>query len=117
MNHYFITVTIFICLFIEPYWNVCVSFFNRLLIGAPRGNYTQSATRLKFLNEPGIVYRCNLPGPCVEIKPTFTEDEELYIHQINMHAYVKKEHSWFGGAMSIEKNNGFLTVYMKDIRN
>jgi len=30
-----------------------------------------------------------------------------------MYAYVKKEHSWFGGAMSIEKNSGFLTVTRK----
>lgn len=93
----------------------CVFFFNRLLVGAPRGNYTRSA--FKLLNEPGIVYRCSLPGPCVEIKPTLIEDEELYISQLNMRAYIKKEHSWFGGAMSIEKNSGFLTVYTKNMRN
>jgi len=107
----------YIYLFVYRIILKCISFFNRLLIGAPRGNYTQSDTRLKFLNEPGIVYRCNLPGPCVEIKPISTEDEKLYIHQIDTYAYVKKEHSWFGGAMSIEKNSGFLTVYTKDMRN
>jgi len=42
------------------------------------------------------------------------KDEEVYIDQLKRHVYVKKEHSWFGGAMSIEKYSGFLTVYMKN---
>lgn len=97
-----------------------------MLIGAPRGNYTRSkrdTSNFKLLNEPGVVYQCSFvsdlhtPGPCVEIRPTVLEDEELYIHQINMHARVKKKYSWFGAAMSIEKNSGFLTVYIKDMRN
>ncbi|XP_018304279.1 integrin alpha-8 [Mycetomoellerius zeteki] len=81
-----------------------------LFIGAPRGNYTQKQSTFRLLNEPGVVYRCNLPGPCVEIKPTFMKDEEVYINQLKRHVYVKKEHSWFGGAMSIEKYSGFLTI-------
>ncbi|XP_018399144.1 PREDICTED: integrin alpha-9-like [Cyphomyrmex costatus] len=81
-----------------------------LFIGAPRGNYTQKQSTFRLLNEPGVVYRCNLPGPCVEIKPTLMKDEELYVNQLERHVYVKKEHSWFGGAMSIEKYSGFLTV-------
>ncbi|XP_071627981.1 integrin alpha-5-like [Temnothorax longispinosus] len=88
-----------------------------LLIGAPRGNYTRhgiswrDTSGFKFLDEPGVVYLCSLPGPCMEIRPTISaKDEELYIRQLNMRAYVKKEHSWFGGAMSVEKNSGFLTI-------
>ncbi|KAG5336226.1 ITAM protein, partial [Acromyrmex heyeri] len=91
-----------------------------LFIGAPRGNYTQKQSIFRLLNEPGVVYRCSLPGSCVEIKPTFIKDEEVYVDQLKRHVYVKKEHSWFGGAMSIEKYSGFLTVYMKnktEIRN
>ncbi|XP_011701218.1 PREDICTED: integrin alpha-3-like [Wasmannia auropunctata] len=80
-----------------------------LFIGAPRGNYT-TRSRFRLLNEPGVAYRCSLPGSCVEITPTFVEDEELDIPQIEMHAYVKKKHSWFGSAMSIERNSGFLTI-------
>ncbi|XP_018358282.1 PREDICTED: integrin alpha-PS3-like isoform X1 [Trachymyrmex cornetzi] len=38
------------------------------------------------------------------------KDEEVYVDQLNRHVYVKKEHSWFGGAMSIEKYSGFLTI-------
>ncbi|TGZ45907.1 Metalloendopeptidase mitochondrial [Temnothorax longispinosus] len=90
---------------------------DKLLIGAPRGNYTRhgiswrDTSGFKFLDEPGVVYLCSLPGPCMEIRPTISaKDEELYIRQLNMRAYVKKEHSWFGGAMSVEKNSGFLTV-------
>ena len=85
-----------------------------MFIGAPRGNYTQKQSTFRLLNEPGVVYRCSLPGSCVEIKPTFMKDEEVYVDQLKRHVYVKKEHSWFGGAMSIEKYSGFLTVYMKN---
>ncbi|KAG5330741.1 ITA9 protein, partial [Acromyrmex charruanus] len=81
-----------------------------LFIGAPRGNYTQKQSIFRLLNEPGVVYRCSLPGSCVEIKPTFMKDEEVYVDQLKRHVYVKKEHSWFGGAMSIEKYSGFLTI-------
>ncbi|XP_011057896.1 PREDICTED: integrin alpha-PS3-like [Acromyrmex echinatior] len=81
-----------------------------LFIGAPRGNYTQKQSTFRLLNEPGVVYRCNLPGSCVEIKPTFMKDEEVYVDQLKRHVYVKKEHAWFGGAMSIEKYSGFLTI-------
>ncbi|XP_011863449.1 PREDICTED: integrin alpha-PS3-like isoform X2 [Vollenhovia emeryi] len=84
-----------------------------LLIGAPRGNYTRSSRNtsdFKLLNEPGVVYQCFLPGPCVEIRPNIVENEKIYIHQINTAAYAKKEHSWFGGAMSIERKSDFLTV-------
>ncbi|KYN30945.1 Integrin alpha-PS3 [Trachymyrmex septentrionalis] len=80
------------------------------LTGAPRGNYTQKQSIFRLLNEPGIVYRCSLPGSCVEIEPTFMKDEEVYVDQLKRHVYIKKEHSWFGGAMSIEKYSGFLTV-------
>ncbi|KAG5327232.1 ITA3 protein, partial [Pseudoatta argentina] len=38
------------------------------------------------------------------------KDEEVYVDQLKRHVYVKKEHSWFGGAMSIEKYSGFLTI-------
>ncbi|KYM88635.1 Integrin alpha-PS3 [Atta colombica] len=81
-----------------------------LFIGAPRGNYTQKQSTFRLLNEPGVVYRCSLPGSCVEIKPTFMKDEEVYVDQLKRHVYVKKKHSWFGGAMSIEKYSGFLTI-------
>lgn len=100
--------------------SIWVFFFNRLLVGAPRGNYTRSrrvTSGFKFLDEPGVVYQCSLPGPCLEIRPTFVEDEILYIHQLKMRAYIKKEHSWFGAAMSIERNSGFLTVYVKNMKN
>ena len=88
-----------------------------MFIGAPRGNYTQKQSIFRLLNEPGIVYRCSLPGSCVEIEPIFMKDEEVYVDQLKRHVYIKKEHSWFGGAMSIEKYSGFLTVYMKNNGN
>ncbi|XP_071576859.1 uncharacterized protein [Temnothorax nylanderi] len=48
----------------------------------------------------------------MEVRPTISAKDEVlyYIRQLNMRAYVKKEHSWFGGAMSVEKNSGFLTI-------
>ncbi|XP_011336748.1 integrin alpha-PS3 isoform X2 [Ooceraea biroi] len=80
-----------------------------LVIGAPRGNYTQTShSSLTRLNEPGVVYRCTLPGPCVEIEPII-EDKAMYISQ-RLSGHINNEHSWFGGAMSIEKSSGFLTV-------
>lgn len=90
-----------------------LSCFNRLLIGAPRGNYTRPSRdriNLKFLNEPGVVYRCDLPGPCIEIEPAVIKDEEIYIRQLSRRGRIRKKQSWFGGAMSIERNSGFLTV-------
>ncbi|XP_029667439.1 integrin alpha-4-like isoform X1 [Formica exsecta] len=84
-----------------------------LLIGAPRGNYTRPSrdrVNLKFLNEPGVVYRCGLPGRCIEIEPTVIKDEEIYIHQLDMRGRIRKKQSWFGGAMSIERSSGFLTI-------
>lgn len=90
-----------------------IVLFNRLLVGAPRGNYTRPLVS-KVLNEPGVVYRCNLPGPCVEIEPTVIKDEEIYIRLIGLFASVKKAHSWFGSAMSIERSSGFLTVCTKN---
>ncbi|KAH0945019.1 hypothetical protein HN011_005493 [Eciton burchellii] len=81
-----------------------------LVIGAPRGNCTSRTSRCLHLNEPGVVYRCILPGPCVEIVPAIMEDQKIHIKQLGMHAHIKKEHSWFGGAMSIERSSGFLTV-------
>lgn len=65
---------------------------------------------LKLLNEPGVVYRCSLPGPCTEIEPAVIKDEEIYIRQLGLRAQIKKKHSWFGGAMSIERSGGFFTV-------
>ncbi|XP_072751774.1 integrin alpha-9 isoform X2 [Anoplolepis gracilipes] len=84
-----------------------------VLVGAPRGNYTRPSRdrmNLKFLNEPGVVYRCGLPGPCIEIEPAVIKDEEIYIRQLGMRGYIKKKQSWFGGAMSIERSSGFLTI-------
>ncbi|KAL6443318.1 hypothetical protein ACFW04_002895 [Cataglyphis niger] len=84
-----------------------------LLIGAPRGNYTRPSrdrVNLKFLNAPGVVYRCALPGQCIEIEPAVIKDEEIYIYQLDMRGRIKKKQSWFGGAMSIEKSSGFLTI-------
>lgn len=93
--------------------------FNRLFVGAPRGNYTNPTRKqLRYIVEPGVVYRCALPGPCVEIEPSVVEDEYVPIYMLR--GRVMKEHSWFGGAMSIERSAGFLTVYAhftKNIRN
>ncbi|XP_032681559.1 integrin alpha-PS3-like isoform X2 [Odontomachus brunneus] len=80
-----------------------------LFVGAPRGNYTKPTRRqLQYITEPGVVYRCALPGPCVEIEPAVFEDE--YAPVYNLQGRIMKEHSWFGGAMSIERNSGFLTI-------
>lgn len=93
--------------------NICDIFINRLLVGAPRGNYTQSVRNpLLRLNEPGAAYSCSLPGSCVEIEPDVIEDQEIFLQQLNRHGHVWKKHSWFGGAMSIDRNSGFLTVYV-----
>ncbi|XP_020292418.1 integrin alpha-PS3-like isoform X2 [Pseudomyrmex gracilis] len=82
-----------------------------LFVGAPRGNYTKpSRNKLLKKSEPGVAYRCNLPGSCVEIESTVLEDEKVYIRQIGMRAYLTNDHSWFGGAMSIERYSGFLTI-------
>ncbi|XP_011255360.1 integrin alpha-9 [Camponotus floridanus] len=84
-----------------------------LFIGAPRGNYTRSSRdriSLKFLNEPGVVYRCGLPGPCTEIEPAVIKNEEIYIRQLKTRGLIRKKQSWFGGAMSIERDSGFLTI-------
>lgn len=90
--------------------------FNRLFVGAPRGNYTKpSRNKLLKKSEPGVAYRCNLPGSCVEIESTVLEDEKVYIRQIGMRAYLTNDHSWFGGAMSIERYSGFLTVRDKKL--
>lgn len=84
--------------------------FDRLFVGAPRGNYTKpTRNRLRYIIEPGVVYRCALPGPCVEIEPSVIENEYVPIYMLR--GGVMKEHSWFGGAMSIERSIGFLTVY------
>ncbi|XP_012234864.1 integrin alpha-9-like [Linepithema humile] len=77
-----------------------------LLIGAPRGNYTGSVS--KELDEPGVVYRCSLPGSCEEIEPAVIKDENVFYNNVNMLIYKKR--SWFGAAMSIERNSGFFTI-------
>ncbi|KAL6254197.1 hypothetical protein P5V15_014819 [Pogonomyrmex californicus] len=84
-----------------------------LFIGAPRGNYSLSlrnSTRSKIFDEPGVVYRCILTGPCVEIKPVPDASKISYIEQLSMHAYIRQNHSWFGSAMAIERKNDFLTI-------
>lgn len=49
------------------------------------------------------------------MEPSIAEDQVVYIKQIRMYARITKKHSWFGGAMSIEKSSGFLTVYAGEI--
>lgn len=65
------------------------------------------------MNEPGVVYRCSLPGSCEEVEPAVIEDERVVNSNINMLIYKKR--SWFGAAMSIERNSGFITVYIYKI--
>lgn len=96
--------------FICFYNYVKILSFNRLLVGAPRGNYTRPIVS-QVLNEPGVVYRCSLPGSCVEIEPAVIKDEEIYIRLVGLFATIRKSHSWFGSAMSIERNSGVFTVY------
>ncbi|XP_011151181.1 integrin alpha-PS3 [Harpegnathos saltator] len=83
-----------------------------LFVGAPRGNYTEPtrlSRRSASISEPGVVYRCILPGPCVEIRPAIVENE--YINVIDeLKGRIMKEHSWFGSAISIDRNSGFLTI-------
>lgn len=90
--------------------------FDRLFVGAPRGNYTKRRLLRRSLDnikEPGVVYRCALPsayfGPCVEIEPAFINDERVLVYQ-QLPALLMKEYAWFGAAMSVEPNSGFLTV-------
>lgn len=70
---------------------------------------------MNSLNEPGVVYRCDLLGPCIEIEPILMKDEEIYIRQLDLRARIKKKHSWFGGAMSIERSSGFFTVSKENV--
>lgn len=85
----------------------------RLIVGAPRGNYT-SFTKQKLLYpmEPGVVYRCTITynKTCEEIKPRNIETEKAYIAQYKIHVLIKKQYGWFGGAVSIDRSNGILTV-------
>jgi hypothetical protein len=87
-----------------------------LFIGAPRGNYTGLVS--KKLDEPGVVYRCSLPGSCEEIMPAVMKEEKIYMNNVFHPVYVLiyKKRSWFGAAMAIERNSGFLTVYTKKIK-
>lgn len=95
---------------------MCVFFFNRLFVGAPRANYTKpTRNQLQYMTEPGVVYRCALPGPCVEIEPAVIEDEYTPVYVLQ--GRIMKEHSWFGGAMSIERSSGFLTVCARSGRS
>ncbi|XP_076177580.1 integrin alpha-8-like isoform X2 [Ptiloglossa arizonensis] len=84
-----------------------------LIVGAPRGNYT-SFTKQKLLYpmEPGVVYRCTITynKTCEEIKPRNIETEKAYIAQYKIHVLIKKQYGWFGGAVSIDRSNGILTV-------
>ncbi|CAL7946483.1 unnamed protein product [Xylocopa violacea] len=87
-----------------------------LIIGAPRGNYSEdpNAKQIKKLLdvvEPGIVYRCSIENAnCNEIKPENLENEEDYIHQIAMKMLIRKQRGWFGSAISIDRSTGMLTV-------
>ncbi|XP_046144309.1 integrin alpha-9-like isoform X1 [Osmia bicornis bicornis] len=83
-----------------------------LFIGAPRGNYSRlSKHMLSYMIEPGVVYRCGIENEkCQEIKPQTIENEEERIAQLGMNMLIKKQHGWFGSAMSIDKLNRILTV-------
>lgn len=102
--------TICYIFYIKLYQNISI-FINRLFVGAPKGNHTRpSRNQLLHLDEPGVVYQCKLPGPCIEIEPAVTENEIIYLRQLHLHGKIKKKHSWLGAAMSIERNSDTLTV-------
>ncbi|XP_053990457.1 integrin alpha-8-like isoform X2 [Hylaeus volcanicus] len=75
-----------------------------LIVGAPRSNYIT-------VPEHGIVYRCEIGADgCEKIKPKEIVNEEVYVEQLKMNVYIKKQHGWFGSAMAMDRSNGFLTV-------
>lgn len=80
----------------------------RLIIGAPKGNYSSTSTSVI---EHGVAYRCSLDnGECVEIMPRILKDEERHMAQLNLNMFIRKQYGWFGSAIAIDEINGILTV-------
>lgn len=92
-----------ICLFI--------SFFCRLIVGAPKANYTKRPDHGNEIpDEPGIVYRCPLKESCVPVNVTNPDDEVGFIEQVQLNTLIEKGHGWFGAAISSNDETGLMTV-------